>query len=122
MGQMVSEAILAADGLESRGLSVRVVNVSTLKPVDEAALLDAARGTWGIVTAEEHSIIGGLASVVSFAFRGEGIPLRCVGIADEFGQSAHSYRELQEAYGLTAEHIAECVLALAECGSRAGSR
>jgi transketolase len=108
VGQMVSEALKAADDLEGRGLSVRVVNVSTLKPVDEAAVLAAARGMKGIVTAEEHTLIGGLASLICFVFRGRGIPIRCVGIADEFGQSAHSYRELQEAYGLTADHIAAC--------------
>lgn len=109
MGQMVSEALLAADDLGRRGLSVRVVNVSTLKPVDEAALMATAQGMKGIVTAEEHSLIGGLASLISFVFRGQGIPIQCVGIADEFGQSAHSYRELQEAYGLTADHISACV-------------
>jgi transketolase len=112
MGQMVSEALLAADDQGSRGVSVRVVNVSTLKPIDAAALLAAARGAQGIVTAEEHSLIGGLASVISFVFRGQGIPIQCVGIADEFGQSAHSYRELQEAYGLTAAHISACVHSL----------
>jgi transketolase len=117
VGQMVSEALKAADDLEGRGLSVRVVNVSTLKPVDEAAVLAAARGMKGIVTAEEHTLIGGLASLICFVFRGRGIPIRCVGIADEFGQSAHSYRELQEAYGLTADHIAACAqeLTAREC-------
>lgn len=112
VGQMVSEALLAADDLEGQDLSVRVVNVSTLKPIDDSALLAAGRGVQGIVTAEEHSLIGGLASLVCFVFRGQGIPIRCVGIADEFGQSARSYRELQEAYGLTAAHISACVQSL----------
>lgn len=112
VGQMVSEALKAADDLGSRGLSVRVVNVSTLKPADEATLLAAARGMKGIVTAEEHSLIGGLASLICFVFRGRAIPIQCVGIADEFGQSAQSYRELQEAYGLTADHISACVQSL----------
>ena len=112
-GQLVSDALQAAEALEAEGASLRVINVSTLKPVDETALLDAARHVNGIVTAEEHSLIGGLASVVSYAFRGRGIPIRCVGIADEFGQSAHSYRELQVAYGLTAERIAAHVRELA---------
>jgi len=121
-GQMVSEALQAAEALEADGTSVRVVNVSTLKPVDEAALLDAARGARGIVTAEEHSLVGGLASVISWVFRGRGVPIRCVGIADEFGQSAHSYRELQEAYGLTAERIEARVRELVPPRRRAGER
>jgi transketolase len=110
MGQMVSEALLAADSLTAQGVSLRVVNVSTLKPVDEAALKALAQGMRGMVTAEEHSVIGGLASMITFVFRGHGIPTRCVGIEDKFGQSAQSYRELQEAYGLTADHIAACAL------------
>ncbi len=64
----------------------------------------------GIVTAEEHSVIGGLASLIAFVCRGSGIPIRCVGIEDEFGQSAHSCRELLEAYGLTAEDIVACAM------------
>ena len=107
-GQMVSEALAAAEALRSGGISLRVVNVSTLKPADEAALQECARGMMGIVTAEEHSVIGGLAGLITFVFRGIDLPIRCVGIEDRFGQSAHSYRELQEAYGLTAEHIAAC--------------
>jgi len=110
MGQMVSESLRAAESLETRGVSLSVVNVSTLKPVDEAALKVFARGMKGIVTAEEHSLIGGLASVITFAFRGCGIPIQCVGIEDQFGQSAQNYQQLQEAYGLTAEHIAFCAM------------
>ncbi len=110
MGQMVSEALVAAESLEARGVSARVVNVSTLKPVDEEAVRAFAQGMKGIVTAEEHSLIGGLASLITYICRGSGIPIRCVGIEDEFGQSAHTYRELQEAYGLTAEHIATCAM------------
>ncbi|NJD09805.1 MAG: transketolase family protein [Gemmatimonadetes bacterium] len=106
MGQMVSEAVRAADALAAEGSGARVVNVSTLKPVDEAALIALARGFRGIVTAEEHSLIGGLASVVTWAFRNEHIPVRCVGIEDRWGQSAHSYAELQQEYGLTAGHVA----------------
>ncbi|MBZ5499428.1 MAG: transketolase family protein [Acidobacteriia bacterium] len=106
MGQMVSEALAAAESLETKGISLRVVNVSTLKPVDERALQALALGMKGIVTAEEHSLIGGLASVITFAFRGQGIPVRCVGIEDNFGQSAQSYKDLLEAYSLTANQIA----------------
>ena len=106
MGQLVSEAIWAAERLEREGMSARVVNVSSLKPVAEAALLEYAAGTRGIVTAEEHSLIGGLASVITWAFRNERYPVRSVGVEDRWGQSAHSYAELQQEYGLTADHIA----------------
>jgi transketolase len=110
MGQMVSEALSAAASLAAQAVSLRIVNVSTLKPVDEAALRGFAQGMRGMITAEEHSVIGGLASAITFALRGQEIPTRCVGIEDRFGQSAQSYRELQEAYGLTADHIAACAL------------
>jgi transketolase len=114
MGQMLSEALVAAESLDAEGISLRVVNVSTLKPADEAAIQACAQGMKGIVTAEEHSLIGGLASLITFACRGSGIPIKCVGIKDEFGQSAQSYKDLQEAYGLTSEHIAACSLELAK--------
>jgi transketolase len=111
-GQLVSQALAAADVLADRGVSLRVVNVSTLKPVDEGSLRTLAEGLKGIVTAEEHSLIGGLASVVSDALRGMGMPMRCIGIRDQFGQSAHGYEELLKAYGLTAENIVAAVLEL----------
>ena len=107
MGQEVSEAIWAADALEKEGVSARVVNVSTVKPADEAAIRELARGMRGIVTAEEHSVIGGLAGLITWIFKGEGIPMGCIGVQDRFGQSAHTYAELQEEYGLTAAHIAD---------------
>lgn len=106
MGQMVSEAVWAAEALELEGISVRVVNVSSLKPVDEAALLGFAAGMRAIVTAEEHSLIGGLASLITWVFRGRAWPIGCVGVQDRWGQSAHSYAELQQEYGLTAAHVA----------------
>jgi transketolase len=106
MGQEVSEAVWAAEALAGEGISARVVNVSTLKPADEAAIVELARGMRGIVTAEEHSVIGGLAGLITWIFKGEGIPMRCIGVQDRFGQSAATYAELQEEYGLTAAHIA----------------
>lgn len=105
IGKMVSEAILAAKVLEGEGVSVRVVNVSTLKPLDENAIIEQARGMKGIVTAEEHSCIGGLASAVTYALRGMGTPIEVVAIEDAFGQSAQTYEELLAYYGLTSENI-----------------
>jgi transketolase len=104
-GIMVSRAMKASEELEKEGLSVRVVNVSSLKPVDGDEIKNFASGMKGIVTAEEHSVIGGLASVITFILRGTDIPIVPVGIEDKFGQSAHNYDELLEEYGLTSENI-----------------
>lgn len=108
-GIMVAKAIEAADELQKTGVSVRVVNVSSLKPVDEDEIKRLAEGMKGIVTAEEHSLIGGLASVISYALRGTGIPFSSIGINDRFGQSAHNYDELLAEYGLTTENILNTV-------------
>lgn len=105
-GIMVSKALQAAEQLEKENVSARVVNVSSLKPVDENCIRELASGMKGIVTAEEHSLIGGLASVITYILRGSGTPVSAIGIEDKFGQSAHGYDELLEAYGLTAENIA----------------
>ncbi len=112
-GIMVSRAVEAAAALSARGISMRVVNVSTLKPADESALRDFARDTKGIITVEEHSVIGGLGSLIAEVFSGSGLPLKRMGIADRFGQSAHSYAELLDAYGLSAGKIAEAAEELA---------
>jgi transketolase len=108
-GIMVSRAVQAAEELEKEGISVRVVNVSSLKPVDENEIKKYASDIKGIVTAEEHSLIGGLASVITYILRGNGLPLIPVGIEDRFGQSAHSYDELLAEYGLTSENIINSV-------------
>ncbi len=109
MGAMVAESLQAAELLRQDGTSVRVVNVSTLKPVDAAALRALGKGMKCIVTAEEHSVIGGLASLIAYVMRGSGTPMEAIGINDEFGQSAHSQTELMETYRLTSRHIAAAV-------------
>lgn len=109
MGIMVSEALKAADALEKEGISVKVVNVSTVKPLDEEAVIEFAKGVKGIVTAEEHSCIGGLASAITYALKGVGTPIEVVAIDDVFGQSAHSHSELLEYYGLTDKDIIQKV-------------
>ena len=108
-GIMVSRALHAAEELEKENVSVRVVNVSSLKPIDENGIKRFAAGVKGIVTAEEHSLIGGLASVITYILRGIGIPVAAIGIDDKFGQSAHGYDELLEAYGLAAGNIVRSV-------------
>ena len=105
MGAMVAESLRAAEVLQREGISARVVNVSTLKPVDEAALLALGNGVKGIVTVEEHSVIGGLGSLIGWVFRKSRLPMNCLGIGDQFGQSGKSYEELLDHYGLTSRHI-----------------
>jgi transketolase len=108
-GQMVSMALQAAEIVAAEGISLRIVNVSSMKPVDAAALRALAGGVKGVVTAEEHSLIGGLASLLHEVIQGMPVPMKSIGIRDSFGQSAHSYEDLLEAYGLTPAHIADAV-------------
>jgi transketolase len=108
-GQMVSVSLRAAEILNGEGIDLRVVNVSSMKPVDKAALASLADGMKGIITAEEHSLIGGLASLIQEVFQGRGVPMKAIGIEDRFGQSAHNYEDLLQVYGLTPAHIADAV-------------
>ncbi len=109
IGIMVSMALKAAETLEKEGVSVRVVNASTLKPIDEKAIIDLTVGMKGVVTAEEHSCIGGLASTITYILRGGAVPIEAVAIQDEFGQSAYSHDELLVHYGLTDNEIVKKV-------------
>lgn len=104
-GLMVAEALKAAEELEKEGISVRVINVGTIKPLDGETILKAAQETKFIVTAEEHSVIGGLGSAVS-EFLSEVHPTKVkkVGIYDKFGQSGIG-EELLQKYELTAEKL-----------------
>ena len=108
-GMMDNEAILAADMLKEENINVRVINMSTIKPIDTELIIKAAKETKAIVTAEEHSIIGGLGSAVSEVVS-ENCPtiVKKVGINDCFGESG-TPAELLEKYGLTAKHIVEKV-------------
>jgi transketolase len=108
-GIMVYKAVQAAEKLAKEGIDVRVVNVSSLKPVDGNEIKKFANNMKGVVTAEEHSIIGGLASVITFILSGKGIPFEHVAIKDQFGQSAHNYDELLDEYGLNVNSIVESV-------------
>lgn len=104
-GLMTARALEAAEKLQTEGVSVRVVNVGTIKPLDGEAVLKAAQETKFIVTAEEHSVIGGLGSAVS-EFLSETHPtlVKKVGIYDVFGQSGKA-EELLEKYELTATKL-----------------
>jgi transketolase len=104
-GIMVNEALLAAETLSQQGLSIRVLDMHTIKPIDEEAILKAASETKGIVTAEEHTVIGGLGSAVAeVTAKGHPVPMEFIGIKDVFGQSGKP-DELLKAYNLTAEDI-----------------
>ena len=109
-GLMVSEALEAAKLLEEKGVKARVVNVSTIKPLDTETVLKAAKECKFIVTSEEHSVIGGLGSAVS-EYLSEVHPAKVIkhGIQDIFGQSADGETMLTN-YGLRAKDIAEIVL------------
>ena len=104
-GLMTAEALKAAEELEKEGISVRVINVGTIKPLDGETILKAAEETKFIVTAEEHSVIGGLGSAVS-EFLSEVHPTKVkkVGIYDKFGQSGTG-EELLQKYELTTEKL-----------------
>ena len=109
-GLMVQRAMAAAEMLAAKGVSARVLDFHTIKPLDTEAILAAARETGCIVTSEEHSIMGGLGSAVA-AFLAETCPVPVVrhGVNDEFGRSGKAL-EVLEAYGLTAEVMAEKAL------------
>lgn len=108
-GLMVNEARIAADTLEKDGISARVINIHTIKPLDKEIICKAAKETGVIVTAEEHSIIGGLGSAVADAVTECcPVPVVKVGVNDVFGHSGPAVDLLKE-FGLSAENIVEKV-------------
>ena len=109
-GVMVSRSLEAAEELGRKGISVRVVNVSTIKPLSREDLLRYSDDMKAIVTAEEHSIIGGLGGAVCEALSETGKRIGIIGINDEFGRSAAGYEELLDVYGLTATHVCSKVI------------
>ena len=107
-GLLVQEALKAAKILEDEGISARVINIHTIKPLDEEIITAAAKETGAIVTAEEHYIMGGLGSAVAeVVCKNAPCPVKIIG-TEEFGQSGKP-AELFEAYGLTAENIVKNV-------------
>jgi len=106
-GQMVALCLDAAEELHEKGISAQVVNMSTIKPLDEETVLKAAKRTGCIVTAEEHNVLTGLGSAVGTLLAEHGgCVMRRVGIPDTFGESGES-EELMVKYGLTSGRIVE---------------
>lgn len=104
-GIMVAMALDAAKLLANEGISARVINIATIKPLDKEIIIDAARSTGAIVTAEEHNVIGGLGAAVTEAVcEACPVPVMRVGIEDSFGRSG-KVPPLLEMYGLTPENI-----------------
>ena len=111
-GLMTAEALTAAETLAEEGIHARVVNICTIKPLDEGAVLAAARDCGKIVTCEEHSVIGGLGeAVASLLAEKNPVPVRRVGVNDTFGHSGPAADVLKE-FGLCASNIAETVRSL----------
>lgn len=108
-GIMVSEAMMAASQMAEEGIDVRVIDMHTIKPLDEEIIVKAAKETGRIVTAEEHSVIGGLGSAVAEVLcRKCPARMEMVGQQDTFGESGKP-DELKEKYGMTAEDIVTAV-------------
>ena len=106
-GLLVAEAVEAGKALKEAGISARVINMATIKPLDEELVLKAARECGKIITCEEHSIIGGLGEAVcSLLAERQPTPVRRVGVNDEFGHSGPA-AELLKQFGLCADHIVE---------------
>ena len=104
-GLMVGEALAAAQQLKNEGISARVINMATIKPLDKDIVIKAAAETGAIVTAEEHNIIGGLGGAVAEAVcETQPVPVLRVGVEDSFGMSGPAV-ELLKRYGLCAEKI-----------------
>ena len=108
-GLLVGEVVKAADALKAEGISVRVIDMHTIKPLDKELVLKAAKETGKIITAEEHNVIGGLGDAVASVLAEElPTPLVKIGVNDEFGYSGPATELLKE-FGLCASHIQEVV-------------
>jgi len=106
-GIMIARALEAADKLEKEGISTRVLEIHTIKPLDERIVLQAAKETRAIVTVEEHSILGGLGSTIAeLLVKHYPVPVEMVGILDTFAESG-DYEELLDKYGMAVSNIIE---------------
>ena len=108
-GLMTNEALRAAVLAKRQGMNVRVINMPTIKPIDEEIILTAARECGRIITVEEHSVIGGLGEAVcSVVSEKLPVPVRRIGVMDQFGHSGPANEVLRD-YGLTADNIVNVI-------------
>jgi len=108
-GPVLREAMEAVEMLKEKGISARLLNIHTVKPIDREAIVKAARETGAIVTVEEHQVLAGFGSAVAeVVVQTHPVPMRFIGIQDRFGESG-TPEELFEAFGLTAKHIVAAV-------------
>jgi transketolase len=109
-GTMVYESLIGAEILEKKGIKARVINIHTVKPIDEKIIIDAARECGAIVTAEEHQVYGGFGSAVAEVLvKNYPVPVEMVGVADRFGESGEPL-DLMSRFGLRDVNIADAVL------------
>ncbi len=108
-GPLTHNAILAAAELEKEGIGVRVINNPSVKPLDEAIILDAANAAGAVVTVEEHQVAGGMGSAVAeFLAKNFPVPIEFIGVQNRFGESGEP-AQLLEAFGMGVSHIIEAV-------------
>lgn len=120
-GILVSDALRTSEELETEGIHARVLDIHTIKPLDEKAVLSAAKGAGAVVTVEDASIIGGLGGAVAELLSEKyPVPMRRVGVRDQFGESGTS-DEIKECYGLTAPFIKKAVREVLKAKKRQGA-
>jgi transketolase len=108
-GVMVYESLVAAEELAKEGISAMVINNHTIKPMDEETIIEAAKKTGAVVTAEEHQVAGGMGSaVLEILAQNCPVPAKMVGIYDQFGESGEP-DILMKAFGLKSGNIVEAV-------------
>lgn len=111
-GVMVSKALEAAEDLAVKGIDAEIINMHTIKPLDTQAILDSVVKTGAVITAEEHTVIGGLGGAVAeFLACTKPVPMRIIGSPDRFGVCG-TYEEIHEVLRLTVEHIVESSLSI----------
>ncbi|MDR3253774.1 MAG: transketolase family protein [Endomicrobium sp.] len=109
-GTMVYESLMAAEILEKKGIKAKVINIHTVKPIDEKAIIDAAKECGAVVTAEEHQLYGGFGSAVSEVLvKNYPVPVEMIGVNDKFGESGDAM-DLLSKFGLRDVNIADAVL------------
>ena len=108
-GQMVQLALQAAATLADEGISAEVVNIGTIKPMNQQAVIELAEKTKAVVTVEEHNVYGGMGSAVAEALMKSKVPIVPIGVKDRFGQSAKTYEELLVEYDITEEAVCGAV-------------